>query len=65
MQAHPWRFTLGQHVYLAGRSPISTYEVIGGELHKGFPHLYVADALGHTYLVPQLYASGKPIPPAR
>lgn len=62
MQAHPWRFTLNQHVYIAGRSPISTFQVIGGSLYRGFPHLHVTDVLGHIYRIPQLAASSKPIP---
>jgi hypothetical protein len=61
MSTHPWRFTLGQHVYLAGRPPTFTYQVTGGELHLGFPHLHLSDALGHTYRVPQLCVSSKPI----
>lgn len=62
MQAHPWRFTLGQSVYLAGRRQTMSYEVVGGELHRGFPHLHVRDIAGPILRVPQLCASSKPIP---
>lgn len=61
MAAHPWRFVLGQHVYLAGSTPTRTLEVVGGELHRGFPHLHLRDIYGHTHRVPQLAASSKPI----
>lgn len=65
MKAHPWRFTLGQHVYLAGRLPTTTFEVVGGCLYRSFPHLLVTDVLGRIYRVPQLAASSKPITPGR
>lgn len=61
MQTHPWRFTLGQQVYLAGRPPTLTFEVTGGFLHNGFPHLLLNDGLGNRLQVPQLYAASKPI----
>lgn len=62
MQAHPWRFTLGQMVYLTGRPPTFTFEVVGGFLHNGFPHLLLNDAVGNRLQVPQLCAISKPIP---
>jgi hypothetical protein len=61
MQSHPWRFTLGQSVYLAGRPPSLTYLVTGGFIHNGFPHLLLSDSLGNRIQVPQLCASSKPI----
>lgn len=62
MQSHPWRFTLGQRVYLAGRPPTLSYEVTDGFLHNGFPHLLLTDDLGNRLQVPQLCATSKPIP---
>lgn len=62
MQSHPWRFTLGQRVYLSGRPPTLSYEVTDGFLHNGFPHLLLTDDLGNRLQVPQLCATSKPIP---
>jgi len=62
MQAHPWRFTVGQKVYLSGRPPTHTYEVTGGFLYNRFPHLLLLDSTGHQLQVPQLCATSKPIP---
>ena len=58
---HPWRFRLGQDVYIAGRPQNTTFEVVGGLLHRGFPHLLVRDLLGSTHRIPQLAASSIPI----
>lgn len=61
MQTHPWRFTLGQPVYITKRATTRTFEVIGGFLRSGFPHLYVRDSTGRILRVPQLHCSSRPI----
>lgn len=58
---YPWRFRLGDTVYLRGRSNTETYEVIGGELWLNFPHLHVRDITDNIWRVPQLHCSSKPI----
>lgn len=58
---YPWRFSLGDNIYLLRRTQDTTFEVIGGELHLRCPHLHVRDVLGATWRVPQLHASSKPI----
>jgi len=57
---HPWCFTIGQEVYVAGR-PQYKYKVLGGELWVGFPHLHLLDESGQTWRIPQLHVSSKPI----
>jgi hypothetical protein len=59
---HPWRFAVGQYIYLASHPQNISFEVIGGELHLGFPHLHLRDITGSILRVSQLSASSKPIP---
>lgn len=58
---YPWRFCLGDYVYVLDRASSSTYEVIGGELWCNFPHLHVRDTSGDVWRVPQLHCSSKTI----
>lgn len=57
----PWRFSLGDFVYVWKRPSTETVEVIGGELWCNFPHLLVRDAAGDTWRIPQLHCSSKTI----
>lgn len=59
----PWRFRLGDPVYIVGQFPDSTFIVTGGELWLGFPHLNVLDCEGKVWRIPQLHCSSKPITP--
>lgn len=59
--SYPWRFRLGDRLYILGRPLTSTYKVVGGELWLGFPHVHVATEDGKTLRVPQLHCSSKPI----
>lgn len=60
LRRHPWCFTVGQEVYVAGRAQYK-YKVLGGELWVGFPHLHLLDESGQTWRIPQLHVSSKPI----
>lgn len=55
----PWRFALGDFVYIHGRR--SSAEIVGGELHGSFPHLYLRDPAGDIWRIPQLHCSSTPI----
>jgi hypothetical protein len=57
----PWRFRLGDVVYVRGRSQDSTFKIIGGELWMGCPHLTVLDLDGKAWRVAQIECSSKPI----
>lgn len=59
----PWRFTLGQDVYIFDQLPTQSVRVVGGELFMGWPHLHVEDAQGHTWRIPQIHAMSKPLTP--
>jgi len=58
---YPWRFRLGDLVYVNNHPVSSTFTVTGGELWMGFPHLHLLDELGKLWRVPQLHCSSKPI----
>lgn len=60
LMQHPWRFRLGQDVYISGH-PQYSYKVTGGELHLGFPHLHLLDSAGITWRISQLRVSSKPL----
>lgn len=58
----PWRFKVGDWVYIYRQSQDVTFQVIGGELWRGFPHYLVRDTVtDDTWRVPQLHLSSKPI----
>lgn len=57
----PWRFALGDFVYVKKSSPTETVEIVGGELWANMPHLKVRDAYGAVWQVPQLHCSSKTI----
>lgn len=58
---YPWRFHLGDLVYVRGRAMDATYRVIGGELWLGCPHLNVLDLNGQAWRVAQIECSSRPI----
>ena len=58
---YPWRFCLGDYVYIRGWPSESTYQVIGGELWCNFPHLHVSDGNNGMWRIPQLHCSSKTI----
>jgi hypothetical protein len=60
-RSFPWRFRIGDPVYVNGQFPDASFIVTGGELWVGFPHLYVLDSDGKAWRVPQLHCSSKPI----
>lgn len=57
----PWRFRLGDVVYVRGRSQDRTFKIIGGELWMGCPHLTVLDLDGKAWRVAQIECSPRPI----
>lgn len=57
----PWRFRMGNTVFIRNRPTDARFVVVGGELWVGFPHLKVQDEQGKTWLVSQLECSSKPI----
>lgn len=59
--AYPWRFRLGELVYVVGHPLHDSFTVVGGELWFGWPHYKLYDRDGHTWRVPQLHCSSKPI----
>lgn len=61
LRAKPWRFHLGNTVFIRNRPTDARFVVVGGELWVGFPHLKVRDEQGKTWLVSQLECSSKPI----
>lgn len=58
---YPWRFRLGDHVYIRGRGLSETFVVVAGELWLSCPHLTVVDADGRAWRVAQIECSAKPI----
>ncbi len=58
---HPWRFRLGNSVYVRGRGFDETFKVVGGELWLGFPHYTLLDPAGRTWRVAQIECSSRPI----
>jgi hypothetical protein len=62
--ANPWRFSPGDHVYIAGRPQEPA--IITSALGRGaadWPHYYLVDADGREWLVPQIHLSSSPILP--
>jgi hypothetical protein len=57
----PWRFRLGDNIYVRGRGFDETFKVVGGELWLGFPHLTLVDPAGRTWRVAQIECSSRPI----
>lgn len=60
---YPWRFSLGEYVYVLGHPKNDRYKVAGGELWYQFPHLHLVDPWGKLWRIPQLHCSSKPINP--
>lgn len=58
---YPWRFSLGDIVYVLDQPHNAVFKVVGGELWVNFPHLHLEDAKGATWRVPQIRCSPKPI----
>ena len=58
---YPWRFSLGDEVYVLGHTNAVTFKVVGGELWMGFPHLHAVGPDGKTWRLPQLHCSSRPI----
>ena len=58
----PWRFRVGDHVWVRGHHPDERFEILGGELWRTFPHYLVRDlTTGEEWLMPQLQLSRKPL----
>lgn len=57
----PWRFYMGQEVYLSTQITTEPLKVVGGEIWMNFPHLHVLDAAGAVWRVPQLQVMSKPL----
>ena len=60
--ANPWRFSPGDHVYIAGRPQEPA--IITSRVQRSranWPHYFVVDADGHEWLVPQIHLSSSPI----
>jgi hypothetical protein len=56
--ANPWRFSPGDHVYIAGRHQEPA--IITGKVRRSranWPHYFVVDADGHEWCVPQIHLS--------
>lgn len=60
-RVYPWRFRIGDLVYIKGHPLDETYTVTGGELWLGFPHLKLYHRDGSMWRVPQIHCSSKPI----
>lgn len=58
---HPWRFRIGDIVYVRRRKVDDTFKVIAGELWLGWPHLIVVDIINRTWRVAQIECSSRPI----
>lgn len=59
---YPWRFTLGEWVFIRGFASEKTFQIRDGFIHKGMPHLIVRSSYsGGTWRIPQLHASSSPI----
>jgi hypothetical protein len=60
--ANPWRFSPGDHVYIAGHPQEPA--ILTGKVRRSranWPHYFVVDADGHEWLVPQIHLSSSPI----
>jgi len=56
--ANPWRFSPGDHVYIAGRSQEPAIITIRVQRNRtDWPHYFLVDADGHEWLVPQIHLS--------
>lgn len=63
---YPWRFLLGEWVFIRGFSSEKTFQIRGGFIHRGMPHLIVRSSYsGGTWRIPQLHASPNPISATR
>jgi len=58
---YPWRYHIGQRLYVRGWPLSDTVQVVGGELWIGCPHYLALDMDGKTWRLPQLHVSSKPI----
>ncbi len=59
--AYPWKYRIGQRLYVRGWPLSDTVQVLGGELWVGCPHYLALDGDGKTWRLPQLHVSSKPI----
>lgn len=59
---HPWRFCLNDELYLFNEP--TPLRVVGGRLHRGFPHYHLQDLAGREYTYPQLWLSRHDLPPS-
>jgi hypothetical protein len=60
LNAQPWRFSPGDHVYVRSWPQDQTVLITGRASHV-FPHYFVVDSEGHEWLIAQLEMSTTPI----
>ncbi len=58
---YPWKYHIGQHIYVRGWPLTERVQVVGGELWLGCPHYLALDGDGKTWRLPQLHVSSKSI----
>ena len=62
LKRHPWRFDLGQAVYVRGWSQDTTALITAKVATSDvFPHYLVVDADGKEWRIPQIHLSTSPI----
>lgn len=60
-RCYPWRFKVGDYVHVLNAPREGSFQVVGGELWMGCPHLHCQALDGSTWRIPQLRCSAKPI----
>lgn len=58
---YPWRYRVGENVFVKYMSLHDTFTVVGGELLKGWPHYILFDCNGQTWRIPQMHCASKPL----
>lgn len=56
---YPWKYHIGQNIYVRGWPLTESVQIIGGELWLGCPHYLALDGDGRTWRLPQLHVSSK------
>ena len=58
---YPWRFRIGEKVFVKYKPLHDTFTIVGGELSRGWPHYHLFDCNGKTWRVPQAHCAAKPL----
>lgn len=56
---YPWRFRVGDDVYVWKQRDEFSLRVVGGELYYGCPHLFLQDHEDQLWRVPQIQVTSK------